>query len=131
MRLFNTIEMLIKERGIRRFMVGTNGSFDKMAYRALRILREKYPDITVTVVLAYIPEKPPEYPSYDAADTCIPEGIEHVPKRFCILHRNKWMITQSQIVVTYVRCGVGGAAKAEALARKKGKEILALAADEV
>ena len=109
-------------------MVGNQGAFDRMVYKALCSLRKIYPHIALNVVLAYIPEKPPEYaPYYDMADTCIPEGLERVPKRFAILYRNKWLVSVSQIVVTYVRCGVGGAAKAEEYARKKGKEILALA----
>ena len=121
--LKNTIEALITDRGVSRFMVGNNGAFDYMVYKALCELRRAYSHISVQVVLSRIPEKPPEYPIHDI---CIPDGIEGVPPRFAILHRNRWMVRASQIVVTYVTHSIGGAAKAEEYAKKQKKEILRL-----
>ena len=125
-KLLYTIEELILQRGISFFMVGNHGAFDSMAYRALCEMRKKHPHIEVRVVLAYIPQKAEEYPSYDPKDGCIPDGIERIPRRFAILYRNKWMIKNSEIVVTYVTHRIGGAAKAEEYAGKQEKEIIAL-----
>ena len=68
-KLKNTIEELITDRGVGRFMVGNNGAFDNMVYKALCELRRAYPHISVQVVLSRIPEKPKEYPTHDARDT--------------------------------------------------------------
>ena len=57
----------------------------------------------------------------------LPEGIETVPKRFAISWRNKWMIQQSDIVVTYVTHALGGASQFKDIAKRKGKFILELA----
>ena len=65
--------------------------------------------------------------SHGVAGTPMPHfsgyGFENVPPRFAIDHRNRWMINQSEFVVTYVR-SPGGAAKFKALAERKGKTVL-------
>lgn len=86
----------------------------------LKELKGIYSNIEYRVVLAYLPTAN----SAESVNTEYPEGIELVPKRFAICFRNKWMIEQSDIVVTYVVRGYGGAAKFAELARKNGKENL-------
>ncbi len=54
------------------------------------------------------------------------KGIETVPKRFAISWRNKWMIEQSDVVVTYVTHGFGGAWQFKALAQRQGKTVIEL-----
>ena len=58
--------------------------------------------------------------------TILPEGIETVPPRFAISYRNKWMIEQSDYVITYVIHSWGGAAQFKELAEKKGKTVIEL-----
>jgi len=70
-----------------------------MVRRQLEDLFQKYP-ITYSVVLAYLPTEKNKYDNL--TNTIYPEGLETVPKRFAISWRNKWMIEQSDIVVTYV-----------------------------
>ncbi|MBQ6600933.1 MAG: hypothetical protein IIX36_04760, partial [Clostridia bacterium] len=102
---------------------GNNGSFDTMVRRQLENLSQTYP-ITYSVVLAYIPTKKSEYD--DFTNTLLPEGIESVPKRFAISYRNKWMIGQSDIVVTYVARTYGGAWQFKVLAERQGKTVIEL-----
>jgi hypothetical protein len=90
----------------------------------LRELTPKYPHISYSVVLAYMPTKRNEYDDY--SDTMLPEGIETVPKRFAISWRNKWMLRQSDYVVTYITHSWGGAAQFAELAERKGKTIINL-----
>ncbi len=47
-----------------------------------------------------------------------------MPFRFGIEYRNKWMIENSDYVVTYVRRSFGGAAKFKALAERKKKNVI-------
>ena len=49
-----------------------------------------------------------------------------MPLRFAISYRNKWMIEQSDYVVTYVNHSWGGAAQFKELAEKKGKTVIEL-----
>ena len=103
------------------FYVGNHGNFDAMVRRQLEDLSKTYP-IKYYVVLAYMPSKkdnPDEH-------SILPEGIETVPRRFAINHRNKWMLTKSDIVVTYVTRPVGGAWEFKQMAEKQKKTIKVL-----
>ena len=121
--LRTTLIDLIENHGATEFYVGNNGSFDTMVRRQLEDLSQTYP-ITYSVVLAYLPTKKSVYD--DLTSTILPEGIETAPKRFAISWRNKWMVEQSDAVVTYVTHSFGGAAQFKALAQRQGKTVIEL-----
>ena len=121
--LRTTLVDLIENHGATEFYVGNNGNFDTLVRRQLENLSQTYP-ITYNVVLAYLPTKKSEYDDY--TNTILPEGIETVPKRFAISYRNKWMVEQSDVVVTYVTHSFGGAWQFKVLAEKQGKMIIEL-----
>ena len=112
---------LIENKNADVFYVGNHGNFDAMVRRQLENLSKTYP-IKYYVVLAYMPSK------NDAPDehSILPEGIETVPRRFAINHRNKWMLTKSDIVITYVTRPVGGAWEFKQLAEKANKIVIAI-----
>ena len=115
---------LIVSHGVTRFYVGNQGSFDAIARSLLAELAQTYP-IHYDVVLAYLPKE--NDPSLDGSHTILPDGFETVPLRFAIDHRNRWMIDQSDIVITYACSSIGGAAKFKALAERKGKTVVEIA----
>ena len=118
-----TLIDLIENHGATEFYVGNNGNFDTMVRRQLENLSQTYP-ITYNIVLAYLPTKKNEYE--DHSNTILPEGIETIPKRFAISWRNKWMVEQSDVVVTYVTHSFGGAAQFKAMAERQGKTVIEL-----
>ena len=118
-----TLVDLIENHGATEFYVGNNGNFDTMVHRQLENLSQTYP-ITYNVVLAYLPVKKSEYD--DFTNTLLPEGIETVPKRFAISYRNKWMIKQSDVVLTYVTHTYGGAWQFKVIAQRQGKLVIEL-----
>ena len=113
---------LIEQKQVSSFYVGTHGRFDAMVKSSLKKLKEKYPHIRYRVVLAYLPTDRDQ----DLSDTIYPEGLELTPAKYAIVKRNQWMLDQCDYVITYVNRPVGGAAKFDALARKKGKTVLNL-----
>ena len=121
--LRTTLVDLIENHGATEFYVGNNGNFDTMVRRHLENLSQTYP-ITYNIVLAYIPTKKSEYDSF--TNTLLPEGIETIPKRFAISYRNKWMVEQSDVVVTYLTHSFGGAAQFKAMAERQGKTVIEL-----
>ena len=122
----STLIDLIENHGANLFYVGNHGEFDAIVRRVLRELSAKYP-IKYHVVLAYMPEKQDEYRLTDYSNTILPEGIEAVIKRFAINYRNKWMIEQSDFVVTHVvHDGGSGAAQFKKLAERKGETAIEL-----
>ena len=118
-----TLIDLIKNHGATEFYVGNYGNFDTMVRRQLENLSQTY-SITCHIVLAYLPTKKSEYD--DFTNTLLPEGIETLPKRFAISYRNKWMVEQSDIVVTYVARTYGGAWQFKAMAERQGKTVIEL-----
>ncbi len=122
-RLKNCIEDLIVNQGVGCFYVGHQGRFDALALRALRELQAAYPIIKHYVVLAYLPQKEMPYP---AEETLYPEGLESVPPRYAITHRNRWMLAHADCVITNVAAPVGGAAMAKKEASRKGKTVIEL-----
>ena len=116
-----TLIDLIENKNATVFYVGNHGDFDAMVRRQLEGLSKTYP-IKYYVVLAYMPGKndiPDEH-------SILPEGIETVPRRFAINYRNKWMLTKSDIVVTYVTHNFGGAWRFKEMAERLEMMIIKL-----
>ncbi len=121
------IDRLICNHGVDTFYVGTQGSFDRMAYAALVELRQRYRYIKVYRVLAYMPRLSDIAQDRSVLDdTILPEGIENAHPRYAIIKRNNWMIDRSDYVVAYITHPSGGAYKAVERAKKKGKTIIAI-----
>ena len=121
--LIKSIENLINVYGVNKFYVGNQGRFDSLSLVALKELSVKYPEISYSVVLAYLPN---EQNRIAEKNTLYPYGIESVPKRFCISWRNDWMINHSQYVICYITHITGGAAKFVNKAEKRDKTIINL-----
>ena len=113
--LTRQIDNLIAEYGVNVFYVGNNGQFDY------------YPQISYSIVLAYLPEREKEHNQLSYTETIYPEGLEDTPPRFAISKRNKWMVMQSDYVIAYVEHSFGGAAQFTEYARKKHKTVINLA----
>ena len=114
---------LIENKNVDTFYIGNHGHFDFYAETVLKELSEIYPHIKYSVVLAYLPRgKQGEY--YDFSNTIYPEGIEKAPLKYAIIKRNKWMIDNSDFVITYVKSVIGGPAQFKELAQKKKKIIV-------
>lgn len=118
-----TIEALI-QNGTDCFYVGNQGGFDRMVYNCLKRLRKVYPQIRVSVVLAYLPVERRE--SEDMSDTMYPEGLESVPPRFAIDRRNRFLLDVAEICVCYVNHTWGGAYKYAVQAKKRGLDVISL-----
>lgn len=124
--LLPILNELITE-GVDSFLVGNQGSFDSIVLHTLRLLKEKHPHITYHIMLAYMPGAKQEYSSYDPMETLYPEGLESVHPRFAISWRNKWMIQEADVVVTYITHSWGGAAQFAELAERKKKRVINIA----
>ncbi len=121
--LKSTLTYLIEEENVSLFYVGNNGNFDRMVIGILKQLKEKYPHIRYSIVLAYIPKKETEE-NYDL--TIYPEAIECVPRKYAIPERNRWMISKSDYAVTYVN-SAGNSLKYSEFAKINGLIVINLA----
>jgi len=106
------------EQGVDNFYVGNHGDFDKMVISTLKKLKNEFKHINYAVALAYLPKDQPEY------ETVYPIEVSVAPMKFRIDRRNRWMLEQADIVVTYVINIAGNSAKYKEQAIKKGKRVI-------
>ena len=123
-RLELVVDRLIREEGVRYFYVGGYGGFDRLAAATVRRTKQKYPDITLMLVLPYHPaERPTEAPAgFDG--TYHPDGLESTPKRYAIVRANKVMVDASDWLVCYVRHGAGNSRKLLEYAQRRAAKGL-------
>ena len=126
-KLHEVLIDLIENQSVDTFYVGNKGAFDRLVRSVLRELVPEYPQINYAVVLERMPGKQNEDYPEDFLDTILPEGIEEAPPRFAIVWRNKWMLSQSDYVVTYITHPWGGAAQFAEMAERQKKTVINLA----
>lgn len=97
------VERHYQEYGIRHFVVGQYGAFDRMAGAAAKAVRERYDDMRLSLLLTYHPAiRPVETPKgFDG--TLYPEGMESVPLKFAIVRTNQYMIKRAYSIICYVK----------------------------
>ena len=123
-KLKEEIIRLIEEHGVNDYYVGNQGGFDSLVLSGMKELTVSYPQIRYSVVLAYLPDEKRTIPE---TNTIYPEGLERVPKRFCIARRNDWLIEHSRYVICYVAHITGGAAQFMEKARRKNRTVINIA----
>ena len=123
-RLELEIDRLIQEDNVRYFYVGGYGGFDRIAAAAVKHSKQKYPDITLMLVLPYHPAER-AVPTPDGFDgTYHPEGLENTPRRYAIVHTNQIMVDTCEWLVCYVRHGASNSWKLLEYARRREKRGL-------
>ena len=115
---------LIENHAVDMFYVGQQGAFDGIVRSVLKELVSVYSHIRYAVVLERLPPKRDEFDTRDYSDTMLPEGIEANHPRFAISWRNKWMLKQSDYVVTYITHSWGGAAQYAEMAERKEQTVI-------
>ena len=123
--LHRTLYNLISTGKADTFYVGSQGAFDAMVKQELMALQKEFPHVLCYVILTCLPGKKSSLVQTEFP-TIFPEGLETVPHRFAIDHRNRWMVHYADIVVTYV-ISSGGASKFMQLAERMGKMVINLA----
>ena len=123
-RLELTIERLITEENVRYFYVGRYGGFDRIAAAAVKHAKQKYPDITLMLVLPYHPaDRPIDTPNgFDG--TYYPDGLENTPRRYAIVRTNQIMVDTCDWLVCYVRHGASNSRNLLAYARRREEKGL-------
>ena len=117
--LTRVVENLILQ-GADLFYLGGYGGFDRLAASVVWGMKRKYPGIQSVLVLPYL-DKKVDAEKYDR--TTYPP-LETVPRRFAILKRNEWMVSEADVLVAYVLYDWGGASKTLEYAKRKKKEII-------
>ncbi len=127
--LYNILKKLIIENDVTTFYNGGYGGFDNFACRCVNEIKQEFPHITNTIVVAYRDDshlkKYEQHIKKYACNTIYPFERKILP-RYAIIERNKWIINKSDYVISFVRYSWGGAALAIEYALKKRKNIISL-----
>lgn len=121
------INSIIKDpQGI--FYLGGYGDFDAICLDILKELQQTYKDIKLIFVTPYIDQKyyKLQYAEKNYDEIVFPP-IESVPRRFAIIRRNEWMVDNSDLIIAYVQCSCGGAARTLDYAKRKKKNYINIA----
>lgn len=120
------LEDLILNQGVVEFWTGGMGNFDGSFASAVRGLKRKHPYIKLVLIKPYFSNElntNKEYYEYTYDDVVIPGILAGVHPKSAITKRNRWMVENSDFIVTYVYRDHGGAFEAKKYAMKLGKNI--------
>ena len=129
--LLSLLEKKAKREPI-EFFLGEYGGFDQFAYRCAKKFKVSHPDSRLVFVSPYIGRERKQddiLPKEARFDLTLYPPIEHIPPRYAIIHRNRWMIDQADLVIAYVIYRRGGAYASYRYAKSRGKELYNLAPD--
>ena len=115
---------LIEKENVDRFLVGNNGSFDRIVREILKEIKSLYPHVSFFIVLAYLPTEKDPLSTLDYENTIYADIPAGTPRRFAINARNLFMIKKADFVITHVTRSFGGAAKHKEIAEKHKKIVI-------
>lgn len=94
---------LIENKNVTQFYVGNNGIFDSMVLTELKLFSTVYKHIFYEVVIHTIPDDNFTIDGVEDFRILYPDAdLKKTPKRFTIDRRNRWMLNESDYVVTCV-----------------------------
>ncbi len=97
----NEVERHIVQYGVKEFLVGHYGAFDRIAAKAVSQQKQTHPDVMLTLLLPYHPgERKFSLPeSFDGS--LYPAGQETVPRQLAIVRANQYAIAHSGYMIAY------------------------------
>lgn len=120
------IEQHITEYGVREFIVGNYGGFDRVVARALAATKTRHPEITLLLLIPYHPaERPTQTPPWFDG-TYYPPGMEQVPRKLAIVRANRYMVEHVDYLIAYVWHPASNARELMEYAVQKGVAVVNL-----
>lgn len=100
-QLLDAVHRHICEFGVKEFIVGRYGGFDRLAETAVIAAKKYYPYIQLYMLLPYHPaEKRVDLP--DGFDGLIyPDGMEKVPRKAAIIRANRYAVDHCDYLIAY------------------------------
>lgn len=99
--LRQTIEKHISEYGVTEFIVGGYGNFDHLAAKAVILLKQQYPQITLSLLIPYHPAERPLETPHGFDNTYYPPGMEKVPRKLAIVRANRYMVDHVDYLIAF------------------------------
>ena len=132
-KIMSILEEAVGDRPAELFL-GGYGAFDAFARRCGKEFQKTHPHTRLIFVTPYITEAyQRNHLDYDKGryDEIVYPPIEHVPLKFAVSHRNKWMVEQADLLIAYVQRHRGGAYQTYLHAKRKKKQLFNIAGEEL
>ena len=115
------------------FFLGEYGGFDRFAYNCARKYQKKHPVARLVFITPYLSEGflKKHIDSQHRFDDILYPNLETVLPRYAITYRNRWIVEQADLLISYVVLSYGGAYKMYRYAKQKNREIYNLPSDEL
>lgn len=97
--LMAAVEQHIEEYGVTEFFVGNYGGFDHLAARTVIAAKERYSEISLSLLIPYHPAERPIEPPPGFDNTFYPPEI--VPRRLAIVRANRYMVDHVDYLIAY------------------------------
>ncbi len=129
--LIKAVYDLIEKENVTTFYVGSHGNFDGMSASAVRKAKRHFRDKNIKLILVVpkmnstITNQREYYESmYD--ELLIPAESDAAHYKAMITVRNRWMVDNSDFIITYIRREYGGAFTTYKYAQKKEISVINL-----
>lgn len=105
--LVTAVEQHVVQHGVTGFVVGNDGTFDRLAAEAVIAVKERYPHITLTMLLPYPSEKFSQMPPAGFDNAFYPPGMELVQRRFAIARASRYMVDHVHYLIIHAQNASG------------------------
>ena len=124
-RLVPIIKELIETKRYVVFLVGRNGEFDECAASIIKRVQKSTgkENSDITLVLPYAVSDLEYYEEYYDS-IIIPKAVCGAYPKAAITIKNRWMVSQSNLVIVFVSRDSGGAYAAMKYAKKLNKTVI-------
>ena len=115
--------------GVYEFWCCNEGTFDLLSRIVMLRLKQEKPYIQLCYVSAYNPDKFPKLKRQSIEkdfEIIYANEIANGHPKFAITRRNKFIVQNADILITYIKNNSGGAYNAIKLAQKHSKKIIPL-----
>ena len=99
--LYAALEQHIVEYGVKEFIVGHYGGFDRLAASAVKAAKHLYPDVKLILLLPYHPAEQPISTPDGFDGTFYPPGMEGVPRKVAIVRSNRYIVDHVDYLIAY------------------------------
>lgn len=127
--IYSKLENIIINENVNVFMTGGMGEFDELFSSTIRQLKIKYPNIKLLLIAPYFTQKinlNKEYLQTMYDEIIIPDCVINSHYKSAISVRNRWMVENSDIILSYIHRNFGGAFTAVKYAVRLNKKVINL-----
>ena len=121
-KILNILEKEIQDKPV-EFFLGGYGGFDKFSHCCAKKYKSRHKNARIVLITPYLPTRNVSDQERENFDLLLYPPLESIPPRYAIVQRNKWIVSQADLIIAYVKNSFGGAYAMYRYAQKQNKTI--------